>query len=449
MGRFTTLVRKDMRVITRNRGLLVTLLLYPLILVAVVGLVFADPSQPVPVGVVIGEEGNKDVTIGDETFSLEEVLSQLEAVAHVTRYDTRQGAIEGIRNGDQDAVIVFPSFFLVDLLQDFRTQVRMEVILDRSDPAKSVIAENIIRAGVQGFNEDIVRWKVEEVVGLLEIALEGGEDQRFSVDMSFREMRRVIDRVLRDEPLSPENRARLEDARQFLDDAIFELENSADTISSITFPIRTEVSHIDSGVLAARDIVVPATVALSVFWTGILATASLVVYERQSYAQLRLNVTPVRPGLILASKLFVAAVIILVQSGLIIGVAKLLWNIRLDNFPLLLVVLLAASFAAVGFGLLVAGLSRDTNGSTLLSVLAVFPMMFLSGLFFPVSFMPTFAQFLARLMPLTYAVDGLRGAMLRDYAWVHAQTDVVVLIILGAVTITIGHVRNRRLARMT
>jgi ABC-2 type transport system permease protein len=80
-------------------------------------------------------------------------------------------------------------------------------------------------------------------------------------------------------------------------------------------------------------------------------------------------------------------------------------------------------------------------------LLAVFPMMFLSGLFFPISFMPAVAQFLARLMPLTYAVDGLRGAMLRDYTWANVQNDVLVLVALGALTMIIGHIRNSRLAR--
>lgn len=444
--RFAMLIKKDIRVIVRNRSLLVTLLLYPLILVAVLGLVFADPARPVPVAVVIGEEGNADVTIGEDTFSLDEVLEELEVVAHVQRFPARAAAVEALRNGEVDAVIVFPSFFLVDLLQDFRTQAAMEVVLDNSDPAKSAVAQNLIRAGVQAFNEDIVRWKVDEVVDLLEVALEGGNG-RFDSDMSFREMREVINDVLATEPISQDNRERLESARDFLDDAIAELEQGADTVQSIAFPIRVRESHIDSGLLAARDVVVPATVALSIFWTGILATASLVVYERQSHAQLRLNVTPIRPGTVLASKLAVTGLIILLQSALIIGVAKLLWDVRLDNFPLLVLVLVAGAFAAVGLGLLVAGFSRDTNGSTLLSVLAVFPMMFLSGLFFPISFMPRVAQWLAHLMPLTYAVDSLRGAMLRGYTLANAQTDLLVLVLLGALAVSIGHWRNRRLAR--
>lgn len=448
MGRFGALVRKDMKVIVRNRGLLVTLLLYPLVLVAVLGLVFADPGQPVPIGIVIGGEGNADVPIGNQTFSVREVLEQIDEVAHAQEFrgasveESRSLAVDALRKGEVDAVLVFPDYFLADLLHDFRTRATMEVILDSSDPAKSMMAQNIIRAGVQQFNQDIVAFKVDEVVQLLELALEGS-DRRLAGDMNFRELLDLVEYVRDNEPVSPQTQGDLDDAALFLETAIFELEESAETIQSIAFPIRLQESHVATGVLQARDVVVPATVALSIFWTGILATASLVVYERQSHAQLRINVTPVRPFVVLSSKLLVAVAIILAQSTLIILIARMLWTVRLDNPLLLIVVLLASAFAAVGLGLLVAALSRDTNGSTLLSVLIVFPMMFLSGLFFPVSFMPQLAQWLAHAMPMMYAVDGLRGAMLREYSFVDAQGDLIVLIVLGLVALLIGHMRNR------
>jgi ABC-type multidrug transport system permease subunit len=450
MGRFVALVQKDAKVIVRNRGLLLTLLLYPLVLVLVLGLVFADPGQPIPVGVVIGGEGNEDIRVGNTTFSVREVIEDIDQMAHAREFsgatveEARERAVDALRKGEVDAVVVFPDDFLADLLQDFRTRAEMEVILDSSDPAKSMMAQNVIRAGVQQFNQDIVAFKVDEVVDLLYLALEG-TDRRLAGDMNFRELRDLIQDVLDEEQISSQNRRDLEDAITFLDTAIWELEDSAETIESIAFPILLRESHVATGVLQARDVVVPATVALSIFWTGILATASLVVYERQSHAQLRLNVTPVRPFTVLSAKLVVAVAIILLQSGLIIGIARTLWAIRLDNPALLLVMLLASAFAAVGLGLLVAGLSRDTNGSTLLSVLAVFPMMFLSGLFFPVSFMPQVAQALAHAMPMMYAVEGLRGAMLRDWSFAEAGVELAFLIILGAVALVVGHHRNRRL----
>lgn len=444
MGRFRVLFSKDMKIIGRNRTLVVTLILYPLLMVSILGLVFADPDQPIPVGIVVGDEGNQPVSLEGIEVSLDMIEDQIDRVAHTERFQSRQAAEDALRNGRVDAVLVFPDYFLADVVLDFRERATLTVILDGSDPAKSMVAENIIRASVQQFNERVVQFKVNEVVALLDESLEGDRPS----DMSFRNML-VLLNDLRDDPdLPPEHRGRIDSAIRFLELTIEELEQSSETVQSIALPIETQVTHIDSGVLSARDVVVPAAVALSIFWTGILASASLVVYERQSHAQLRLNVSPVGMPAIIASKLTLTAAIIVLQSLLIVAVAKLLWAIRLDAPGLLFLVMLAGAFAAVGLGLFVAGLARDMNGTTLLSVLAIFPMMFLSGLFFPISFMPAAAQFVARLIPLTYAVDGLRGAMLRNYTFADVQSNLIILVALGTVAMIIGYVRNKRLSEL-
>lgn len=444
MGRFGMLFGKDLKIIGRNRTLVVTLILYPLLMVTILGLVFADPDQPIPVGIVIGDEGNAPLEIEEDvTVSLDMVEQEIDRFAHVERFRDQDAAKDALRNGRVDAVLVFPDFFLADVVLDFSDQAELLVILDRSDMAKSMVAENIIRASVQQFNEQVVEFKVRTVVDLLETALEGDVPS----DMSFRNMLVLLQDLREDPDLPPEHRARIDRAIDFLEATIVELEGSSGTVQSIALPIETNVTHVVSGVLSAHDIVVPAAVALSIFWTGILASASLVVYERESHAQVRLNVSPVGMPAIVASKLTLTAGIIMLQSLLIVAVAKLFWNVRIDSPELLLMVMLAGVFSAVGLGLFVAGLARDMNGTTLLSVLAIFPMMFLSGLFFPVSFMPQAAQVIARLIPLTYAVDGLRGAMLRNYTFADIQLDLVVLILLGALTISIGYVRNKQLSR--
>lgn len=445
MGRFKALFTKDLKVIARNRTLLVTLLLYPLIMVSVLGLVFANPDQPIPVAMVIGPDGNQPVEFDGVLFSIQDIRNAINEVARADIYPDRATAEEALRNGQVDAVLLFPNHFLGDVLVDFKSQATLTVILDQADIAKSNVAQNVITASVQSFNEQVVRFKVDAIVDILSQSLDGGTQPPFHL-MDFRQMRTVLSNIRNGEELSSENDRRLADAITFLDATILELEDSRSTIESIALPIQTKLESIDSGVLEARDIVVPAAVALSVFWTGILATGSLVVYERESFAQARLNVSPVGMGPIIFSKLVVTVLIILMQSIVIIGVAKGLWDIRIDNIGLVSIVLLAGAFAAVGLGLLVAGFSRDTNGSTLLSVLAVFPMMFLSGLFFPISFMPKLAQAIAKVVPLTYAVDGLRGAMLRNYTLGNARTDLVVLLLIGGISLIIGFVRNRKLA---
>ena len=62
----------------------------------------------------------------------------------------------------------------------------------------------------------------------------------------------------------------------------------------------------------------------------------------------------------------------------------------------------------LGFGIAVAGWARDQNQSAPIANLISFPMMFLSGVFFPVYLMPLWLQNVTAFIPLTAIVDGLR-----------------------------------------
>ncbi|MBW3582363.1 MAG: ABC transporter permease [Euryarchaeota archaeon] len=436
----------------RNRVLLVTLVLYPLLLVSILGLVFADPKQTVPIAVVVSPTGNGPQTLEGETFTIGQITDRIADVTSLTLFtpQTQEGfqrAEEEARKmlliGDVDAVVIFPDHFLTDITE-LTVRARVDVLLDRSDLAKSTVAENVVRGAIQRFNDHVVTTKVDIVVDELDRALGGKGD--IAGQESFHGLLSTLRELAENPELSDREKRLVEDAIVFVEDVITILESSEEIVQSMALPVDAQVSHVTSGSLFARDIIVPATVALSIFWTGILASSSLTVYERQSHAQVRLNVSPISTGTVMASKLLVTVVIILAQSLFIILAAKLAWDVRVDNPALLVTMIAAGAFAAVGAGLVVAGVSRDTNGSTLLSVLVVFPMMFLSGLFFPVSFMPPVAQTLAHAMPLTYAVDGLRGAMLKRYTFGDAQADLVFLLVFGAIAFVLGLWWNRRRA---
>jgi ABC-2 type transport system permease protein len=68
----------------------------------------------------------------------------------------------------------------------------------------------------------------------------------------------------------------------------------------------------------------------------------------------------------------------------------------------------------------------------------MFPMMFLSGVFFPVQQMPWYMQYLSRLLPLTYAADALRKVMVLGAGIPQITTELTVLIVFGIVMTSIA-----------
>jgi len=94
--------------------------------------------------------------------------------------------------------------------------------------------------------------------------------------------------------------------------------------------------------------------------------------------------------------------------------------------------LVAGPFLFVSLGMLVGTISNSPESAAVVGNLITFPMMFLSGTFFPVSGMPMYLQNVAHGLPLFYLIDGLTNVMIYgNYA--PAYFDVLVLMAVSAV----------------
>ena len=68
-------------------------------------------------------------------------------------------------------------------------------------------------------------------------------------------------------------------------------------------------------------------------------------------------------------------------------------------------------FAFGGIGMILTRVAKEAESATAAANFIMFPMMFLSGSFFPLELMPGFLQTIARILPLYYVNEGLRAAM--------------------------------------
>jgi ABC-2 type transport system permease protein len=94
----------------------------------------------------------------------------------------------------------------------------------------------------------------------------------------------------------------------------------------------------------------------------------------------------------------------------ILGV-KLTPLLVLKLIPLL--ILLSVSLS--GLGLLVASRMRSQQGFQVVVQIIVFPMLFVSGVFFPVNDVPLWLEVLSKINPLTYGVDAVRQIFLNGF----------------------------------
>jgi ABC-2 type transport system permease protein len=153
---------------------------------------------------------------------------------------------------------------------------------------------------------------------------------------------------------------------------------------------------------------IPGLLSLSLLFSTTAMEAIVITFERMTGALERLMLYPVSVTTILVGKIsggacFGLAVTIVFLLGLII-----LFPFHLENLLLFLVSVVVSSFAFSALGAFVSVSVKQVFEAQTLANLFRFPMIFLSGLFIPVSSLPFFIKPVAYLMPLTYSIDSLK-----------------------------------------
>jgi ABC-2 type transport system permease protein len=174
---------------------------------------------------------------------------------------------------------------------------------------------------------------------------------------------------------------------------------------------------------------VPSMLGLSVMQVGIFAAIPLVA-DREKLILKRLAATPLRRWQLVGSNVLMRLLIALVQSVIIVSVGVLAFGVQVTGSVAAVVgfvVLGALAFLALGY--VVASFARTEDAANGMTSVIQFPMMFLSGTFFPINEMPDVLQAIARIIPLTYLSDALRQVMVGGAAF--APLWVCAAVLLG------------------
>ena len=175
--------------------------------------------------------------------------------------------------------------------------------------------------------------------------------------------------------------------------------------------IQVENTPLQSRHLRAIDYLVPGILAMALMQLGIFAAAPLVV-DRQNRVLKRLGATPLRRSTLVISTVIFRLLIAICQAALIIAIASLVFDVpMLGNWFFLVGVVLLGTLTFLSLGFLMSAFARTEETVMPMLMVVSFPMMFLSGIFFPVDMMPEFMRPVLNAMPLTYLGDSLRQIM--------------------------------------
>ncbi len=182
------------------------------------------------------------------------------------------------------------------------------------------------------------------------------------------------------------------------------------------------------------DFMVPGILAMVLMFGGLAGYSLEIASYREKGILRRIKVSPLSLGVYLSSGILSVLIFTLLQTALLIAIGVFAFNLNISGnyfYIFVMVVIGALSFLALGF--LIASLTKNMRSAATASQAIAMPMMFLSGIFFSVEWVPTPLKVIARCLPLYYLGDALRQVMIDSASLLDVWVDILVLVAMGTI----------------
>lgn len=374
--KFYGYLKKDTVLFYKRRKYLYTFLLLPLVIASL--FLFALNSS--------------DYTLNVGVCDLDGTSISREAFGSLNGFETtifdstncEQELISGVESGAYDLGFVVPVGFKNNL--ENLKQSKMVVYYDNTDVAFS----------------NLISWKVDQAMEPFE---------RRVIDELNSEVKRNV-RSIRDgfDLISPQLKGvspRLGDKLEDMDESLNNLEEM-DT-EYLVNPIWTDkrgVYEVDSK-SAGLAFIFP---VLALFVILMLASTSI-IYDRKSNFLIRVKSSSSVFSYLLAKLVFFFA-LVLIQFLIILGLFYLYGGGYSFSVLSVLKLIFYVAFVDALIGFLIGMISENEGIAVLLSLVVSFPLMLVSGLFFPIQTLPRIIQFVAKILPLQFQIDAAKNVLL-------------------------------------
>jgi ABC-2 type transport system permease protein len=199
--------------------------------------------------------------------------------------------------------------------------------------------------------------------------------------------------------------------------------------------VSVDASGVKTKNLTYIDFLLPGMIGLSIMQIGIFSVAFAFVSYKTTGMLRRIQATPTRPGYFLTAQGATRLIMAVLQTALLATIGIVLFSFHLDpsNYLAFFVLALLGSvvFQAIGFA--IAGWAKNEDQAQPVAQLIQFPMMFLSGTFFPRDSFPPLLNLITGFLPLTYLADALRHVANDNASLWAVRGDVLGLVVWGII----------------
>ncbi len=159
------------------------------------------------------------------------------------------------------------------------------------------------------------------------------------------------------------------------------------------------------------DQLIPGLIGFSILVNPMFALVEICSMYKKNKLFKQLSLTPLRKMEWLVSKVLFYIILSSVSFLLMAAVGILAFGANIVLTPWLIPFLILGPMLFASLGMLVGTVAKNPETAGVIGNIVTFPMMFLSGTFFPISMMPDYLQSIAHVLPLYYIIEGLNNVM--------------------------------------
>jgi ABC-2 type transport system permease protein len=188
---------------------------------------------------------------------------------------------------------------------------------------------------------------------------------------------------------------------------IFQKENAK--YVSTARPFTVTGTQVQEKSLTTFDYTFSGLLGFSIIGIGIFGPINVFPELKKQGILRRLHTTPLRVWQYFTATMLSQAITGVVSIAIQFAVALSFFHLKVDgNYIEIVLFTIFSIFMILGIGLAIGGWAKNERQAAPLSNIIVFPMLFLSGTFFPRYAMPHWLQTVTTYLPLTPVIDGLR-----------------------------------------
>jgi ABC-2 type transport system permease protein len=208
---------------------------------------------------------------------------------------------------------------------------------------------------------------------------------------------------------------------------------------AIVKPYNVQTIGVVPGTPSYFDFIAPGIMAMTVMMSVMTGLPVAISQEKEVGTLDGMMVAPINRLSIILGKTLAQTARGLLQGTIILVLAAGLFHVAIQgSIVLVFGLLLLGVFSFVGLGIVITSFAKDQETAQMMMMTLMFPMMFLSGVFFPIQQMPWYMQDISRVLPLTYASQALRKVMVLGAGIPDITTELTVMIVFGAIMTAIA-----------